>query len=82
MIGLARHRFEPHQIERLRVAYRRLFKRENGSWTEALASLTEEYPDDPNVMELCRFVRDMSKSTNGRHAELLRQDNKRVTPPR
>jgi UDP-N-acetylglucosamine acyltransferase len=81
-IGLTRHGFTDEQIEHLRQAYRALFKRESGTQDAAIVDLLARYPDDPHIAELCKFVQHAAASPNGRYAETVRHDDKRVTPTR
>ncbi len=82
LIGLARHRFDDDTIERLKTAYRMLFKRNDITCEEAVRELTERFSSDSHVVELCRFILKSLNTSNGRYAEASRVDNKRRTQPR
>jgi UDP-N-acetylglucosamine acyltransferase len=81
-IGLARHGFAADAIDRLKVAYRLLFKRDQADFVRGLHATEQLYPDDPHIRELCRFVTNMSAGPNGRYAETQRIDDKRAAPTR
>lgn len=60
-IGLERKGFEPERIRHIKSVVRHLFKAPN-ALQDVLASLASEFPGDPEIVELSRFV---ARSRNG-----------------
>ncbi len=86
-IGLERHRFPPETQERLKDAWRRLFKiaaEDNGvgATNQALAELGSEYPDDECIHLLIQSVRNAAIGTYGRYREASRKDDRYHNPVR
>lgn len=82
LIGLARRQFEPEAIERLKVAYRLMFKRDQSDCIHGMRAARNLFADDPLVQHLCEFVEHMADGVNGRYLELQRRDDKRRAPAR
>ncbi len=82
LIGLHRHHFDPGIIDRLKYAYRLLYKREQGNQNGAIDALEAELADDVWVRELCEFARRAAGSTHGRYRETLRRDDRREAAAR
>ena len=85
-IGLIRHGFDEQTIERLKDAYKRLFKNAAqdkgvGQLAENLDGLERDYADDKTVAMLIDAVRNASNGIHGRYRESLRQDDPRKTIP-
>ena len=57
IVGLTRRGFSREQIHALRRAYRMLFAPE-GTLKERLADVDDEFPDEPNVQKIVRFIRE------------------------
>jgi len=80
-IGLERNSFSQSSIQRLKQAYRRLFRPAAGGEKKSLVTLADEIaaenPDDEHLARLARFIRESSEGTYGRHLESYRQDARR-----
>ena len=85
-IGLNRHQFPDATIDRLKDAYRRLFRKnaENvgSTMAENLDRLEADYGDDECVALLVRFIRNSSIGLFGRYRESLRADDRHESPVR
>lgn len=83
---LTRHRFPGETVDRLREAYKLLYRNaEEGApnrTAQGLALLAERYPHDPCVMQLVQFVRNTTLGIHGRFRESERPDNPRGSAPR
>ncbi len=86
-IGLTRHQFPEETIDRLKDAYRRLFRK--GSDDGALATMAEnltkleaDYPGDECLALLVQFLRNTSIGVFGRHRESRRADDRHQSPVR
>lgn len=85
-ILLQRHQFDEKQIERLKDAFRRLFRFADdaaiGNTAEALESLEADFGDDWAVKALLENVRRSKDGVYGRYREAHRHDNRRTNPPK
>lgn len=75
LIGLARRGFASSDIDRLKLAYKKLFSRTMngvaGQTAEAIAELTAQFPDDPHIKALVDSIRNANKGAHGRYRECL-----------
>lgn len=60
IIGLERRGFDRAAIRRLDVAFKQLFHGD-GTFAERLASVSEEYADEPNVQRIAAFIKGVDK---------------------
>ena len=86
-IGLRRHGFTGQTEERLKDAWRRLFKKSLdsngvGDSTRVLGELEIEYRDDWCIQALVESIRRSSEGIYGRYRELHRCDNRYSNPVR
>ena len=82
-IGLQRHGFDEHRLERLKHLCRTLYRRDNGhNQAQVIHAMAQRYGDDPACREVCAFARRAADAPNARHRESLRRDDKRATPTR
>ncbi|MCC6680154.1 MAG: acyl-ACP--UDP-N-acetylglucosamine O-acyltransferase [Phycisphaeraceae bacterium] len=83
-ILLQRHHFDDQQIEKLKDAFRRLFRQADdaaiGNTAEALETLEADYGDDWAVKALIDAVRKSQSGVYGRYREGLRLDNRYTNP--
>ncbi len=84
-IGLNRHQFPDDTIDRLKDAYRKLFRKipDEGKPTntaDTLDQLESQYPDDECIGLLIRFIRNSSIGLFGRYREARRTDNRHKNP--
>lgn len=84
-VGLKRHGFPEATEERLKDAWRRIYKKSSqpngvGDSTQGLASLEAEYRDDWAVQALVLAIRRSSDGIYGRYREALRRDNRYSNP--
>lgn len=81
LIGLTRHQFPREEIDRLKEAYRRIFRAvsEGGPRTvlDGASKLGADYPEDECIQLLVAFVRNSSAGLYGRHREGARKDSRR-----
>ena len=82
VIGLQRHRFDERVIERLKYAYKLMYKREEGNQADGIDAVEAELGSDPIIAEVCGFARRAGAGPQGRHHEAQRRDNKRQAQPR
>lgn len=80
-IGLNRHQFPEATVDRLKDAYRRLFRRgqDDGAAptvAQNLARLEADYPDDECISVLIEFIRRSSIGLFGRYLESQRTDDR------
>lgn len=88
VIGLKRHQFDEGAIERLKDAYRTLFRGPTGDFdpdtvgnmSESLAQIEQAYRDDECVMMLLDFLRNTTVGLFGRYKESQRTDNRFSNP--
>lgn len=78
-VGLRRNGFTPEQIERIHLAYHRIYRPARHVYGEAL-SLPEKldrlhvaFPDDPSIQRLIAFLRNTIAGRHGRYRESLRR---------
>lgn len=86
-IGARRRGVEDQSIERLKTAYRTLFRPQHeasavGETESALAELDAACPNDPYIQRLIESVRRAGQGVHGRHREALRTDDKFHNPAR
>ena len=87
-IGLNRHRFPPETLDRLKDAYRRLYRNHGSAganepvrtMAQNLDYLQDQYPDDECISILVQSIRDSSIGMYGRYLESCRNDNRRAAP--
>jgi UDP-N-acetylglucosamine acyltransferase len=85
VVGLSRRQFPEETIDRLKDAFRLLFKPSAdgsgvGRTTEHLANLERHFPDDPHIMLLVNFIRNSAKGMHGRYLEAHRKDSRYHNP--
>ncbi|MFM1804686.1 MAG: Acyl-[acyl-carrier-protein]--UDP-N-acetylglucosamine O-acyltransferase [Planctomycetota bacterium] len=79
-IQMARRGMSEAAIDAVRTAYRRLFCEAGAAMTTRLEELRAEYPDIPQVHELCDALVASANGVHGRAYEALRPDDKRSVP--
>jgi UDP-N-acetylglucosamine acyltransferase len=84
-IGLERNRFAAEDIQRLKDAFRRLYRGSNGESStgniaENLAALETEHGDDECIRMLIDAVQRSTLGLFGRYRESMRHDNRRRNP--
>jgi UDP-N-acetylglucosamine acyltransferase len=82
-IGLARHRFSPESIDRLKDAFRRLYRNndEPGSnMADNLTALEQQFAGDECIQLLTQSIRNSTIGLHGRYREAARQDNRYQNP--
>ncbi len=82
LIGLARHKFDHAIVEKLKTAYRTLYRREQGTCGSGLNELLAAHPGDAEIEALCHFIQRSGENHHGRFAEQTRRDDKRSAPAR
>jgi len=87
LVGLNRHKFGDETIDRLKDAYRRLFRKgvDDGAsitMTENLTKLEAEYSSDACISILVQFIRNSSIGLFGRYREGQRSDNRHTSAVR
>lgn len=92
VVGLQRNGFTHEQIERLKYAYKRLFRSkdkgaepdENDSqplnMLRSIEALEAEFSEDPHINELTGFLRNRFRGKHGRYRESLRIDSAQPNP--
>lgn len=85
MIGLSRHGFDDDTKDHLKDAWRKLYRHAAehngvGSTKQALAELTQLYPDDTHIARLVEAVQHTAEGIHGRYLESLRKDNRYTNP--
>jgi UDP-N-acetylglucosamine acyltransferase len=85
MIGLARHGFDDVTKERLKDAWRKLYRHAEehngvGATAAAIAEISRLYPDDIHINRLLDAVRNTAAGIHGRYLESLRKDNRYTNP--
>ena len=70
--ALARRKWSEDDINALKVAYRRLFRADNGPMTHAMQLLRAEPAQADCVLKLCDFLERMTMGVHGRWRETLR----------
>ncbi len=86
-VGLKRHQFPDDSINRLKDAYRRLYRRTIGpggpiSMSQSLGKLDDLYPDDECIRLLIGFIQNSSIGLYGRFRESQRLDSRHESPVR
>lgn len=74
--ALTRRRWPSDEIERLRKAFRALYRRTGGNVREALDELRREPGQSRAVLQLCDFVERTHTGINGRSLETTRYDSR------
>lgn len=87
VVGLTRRGFSAETLDRLKEAFRLLFKPSAdgsgvGKTTQHMTTLEQQYPDDENVMLLIHFIRNSAKGLHGRFLESQRHDSRFHNPAR
>ena len=88
VVGLNRHQFSTQTIDRLKEAYRRLYRKcesTNGSpstMAKNLEKIEADYPTDDCIVILAQFIRNSSIGLFGRYRESQRQDDRFTTTVR
>ena len=87
VIGLKRHQFPEATVDRLKDAYRRLYRRGAGDGSpqtvaQNLARIEAEHGDDECIALLARFIRNSSIGLYGRYREAQRADQRHESPVR
>lgn len=85
MIGLTRHGFDERTKDRLKHAWRKLYKHAVehngvGVTARAAAELLTDFPDDPVIARLVQAVRNTAAGVHGRHLEAKRCDDRYHNP--
>ncbi|MEM1212181.1 MAG: acyl-ACP--UDP-N-acetylglucosamine O-acyltransferase [Planctomycetota bacterium] len=83
-IGVRRRELPPGTGDKLKDAYRRLYRymEDNsvGETAAALDSLAADYPDCPEVQAVVESVRQSTAGVHGRYREALRSDDRYTNP--
>lgn len=83
IVGLTRHQFPSDTINRLKEAYRLLFKKnaDGNPMADNLDKLEAEQPDDQCIVLLIQSLRKSAIGTFGRSREVQRTDNRHQGAP-
>lgn len=87
IVGLTRRGFEQTSIDRLKEAFRLLFKPSAdgsgvGKTTQYLNQLQQQYGDDEHIQQLVTFLRNSTQGIHGRYLESHRTDSRFHNPVR
>ena len=76
--GLMRRHWDAREIDRLRAAFRLIFRDQDTPAIEAIHQLRQEPDQAPHVLKLCAFLERMEMGIHGRQAERLRGSDSRT----
>ena len=79
-VQMTRRSMTPAAIDAVRTAYRRLFCEAGATMTTRIAELRAEFPETPQVDELCAALLASASGVHGRALERLRSDDKHSVP--
>ncbi len=79
-VQMTRRSMTPAAIDAVRTAYRRLFCEAGATMTTRIAELRAEFPETPQVDELCAALLASASGVPGRALERLRSDDKHSVP--